>query len=452
MKKGDEVLIRFDRLKKLNTAEGYPITEEENPPKVIVKNAYPGEEVKVRITKKRKNKIEGRITEVLSESEMPVCGAFNKCGGCLYLGIAREKEADIKNNYLKELFEGYPYQGLTRSPNENYYRNKMEYSFGDAEKDGDLTLGLHQRNSFYNVINTDDCYLAPKEFEIIRKAILDYFLNQDVSYFHKNTHKGFLRHLVLKKGAKTGEILVNLVTSSEQELDKEAFVDMLNTLDLGESKITGIIHTINDSPADAVIPEKVEVLYGEPIIKDSILDIEFEITPFSFFQVNTLGADILFDIVRKYAKEVVNKEDNIIYDLYSGTGTISLILADLASKVIGIEVVEEATEIAKENAKNNGIDNAYFIAGDVLEEAENLIERPDLIILDPPRSGIHPKAMKKILDLDPPAYIYVSCNPESLKRDLPFFENRGYKVKKMESVDMFPLTPNVETVALLQKN
>lgn len=459
MKKGEEVLLKFTELSKLNTAMGVPVEtngdQNTEDIKVKVKNGVPGETGLVKITKKRKNKYEGRLLRIIPEearNDLPVCFDEQKCGGCSFLAVAGEKELKIKENYLKGLFEGYPLEEVIDSPLPTEYRNKMEYSFGDDVKDGPLTLGLHQRGSFYNVINTPGCILASKDFDKIREAILEYFQKKGTDYYHKNTHEGFLRHLVLRKGYKSGEILVNLVTSSQGELDKEEFAEMLKGLDNLDGKITGIIHTFNDNVADAVIADEVEVIEGSPIIHENLLGLDFQITPFSFFQVNTYGAEKLYSVVREMVQKVLPEDKPVIYDLYSGTGTITLLMAELASRVIGIELVEEATEIARENARLNNITNAEFLSGDVLSEAEKLDGKADIIILDPPREGIRPKALTKILALDPKAYVYVSCNPESLKRDLPFFEEKGYQVREMKAVNMFPLTNHIETVALLTKS
>lgn len=456
MKKGEELRVRFTDLTKLNTASAVPIDEEgkelESDVKIKVKNGVPGKTGTIRISKKRKGRVEGKLLNVdvdTTRQEMPICYTEQRCGGCSFLSIAGEEERVLKENYLRDLFEGYPFEGLIESPLETGYRNKMEYSFGDEKKNGPLTLGMHQRGSFYNVVNTPGCILAPKDFERIRETILEYFQEKETDYYHKN-HQGFLRHLVLRKGYKSDEILVNLVTSSQEELNKQEFVDRLLAIDGLDGKITGIIHTLNDNLADAVIPDTVEVLYGKPIINENLLGLDFQITPFSFFQVNTYGAEKLYSVVREMVEKVLDRP-TAIYDLYSGTGTITLLLADLAEEVIGIELSEEATAIAIENAKKNNIENATFIAGDVLDEAGKLESKADIIILDPPREGIRPKALTKILALDPKAYVYVSCNPESLKRDLPFFEAHGYTVKEMKAVNMFPMTSHVETVALLEK-
>jgi 23S rRNA (uracil1939-C5)-methyltransferase len=451
MKKGDIVRVDIDSFTLPSSGSGVA----EDGTRIKIKNALPGQTVMARITKKRGQRLEGRIEEIIKNAPdhiAPVCSADNQCGGCTFQTIPYQHELDYKEAYILKLLRGawsgdLGYEGIIGSPGQHGYRNKMEYSFGDDHPGGPLKLGMHETGSFYNIINTDNCLLTDADFDRIRSRILHYFQDTGADYFHKRTHKGLLRHLVVRKGAKTGEILINLVTSSDGSFDREAFVNALLALEL-DGTINGIIHTTNDREADAVIPEKTETLYGTPLIHDSILGLHFEISPFSFFQVNTEGAEELYSVVRDFAGD---GRHQTIYDLYCGTGTITQLLSERAEKVIGIELVEEAVDAARRNSQANGISHCEFIAGDVLKEAGELKGDADLIILDPPRSGIHPKAIFKILDLDPDEYIYVSCNPESLARDIPFFTMRGYEIRRTKIVDMFPRTGHVETVVLLTK-
>jgi 23S rRNA (uracil-5-)-methyltransferase RumA len=256
-----------------------------------------------------------------------------------------------------------------------------------------------------------------------------------------------LRHLVIRKGEKTGEILINLVTSSQETLNDIEFTELFTNVELLGS-IKGIIHTINDSVADTVQCDEMRILKGEAHITERLLGLEFDISPFSFFQTNSSGAEKLYEVVRQY---IGDTKDKIIFDLYSGTGTIAQIVSPVAKKVIGIEIVEEAVEKAKENAILNNINNCEFIAGDVLKKVEEIAEKPDIIILDPPRSGIHPKAIGKIIDFNPDTFIYVSCNPKALLVDLPVFIEAGYKVEKAVAVDMFAMVGHVECVVLMSR-
>lgn len=454
MKKGDIIDIRIEGIEFPGKSWGM-VEEESGAKKVVIKNGIPGQLVKTRITKKRSKKIEGQPLEILSASPLEIpaeCPAFGKCGGCTYQSLPYEKQLELKANYVLSLLgkagiDGFEFGGIIPSPEVFEYRNKMEYSFGDDVKDGPLLLGMHERGSFYNIVKTDCCRLTDEDFNIIQRAVLGYFQEKDQTYFHKRSHEGFLRHLVIRKGRQTGEILVNLVTTSQSELDSADFTELLLTLELS-GEIKGILHTINDGVADVVKKDDLHILYGEDCIHDKILGLEFEISTFSFFQTNTLGAEKLYSVVRDY---VGDRQDKTIFDLYCGTGTIAQVLAPVAKKVIGIELIEEAVEAAKINAEANGLHNCAFIAGDVMEKVAELPDNPDIIILDPPRDGIHPKAIFKIIGFKPDTFIYVSCKATSLARDLPFFKEAGYGVEKVCCVDMFPHVGHIETCVLLQR-
>ena len=214
-------------------------------------------------------------------------------------------------------------------------------------------------------------------------------------------------------------------------------------------KMTGILHTKNDSVADTVTNEGTEILFGQDYFYEELLGLRFKITPFSFFQTNSLGAEVLYTTAREFIGDALSEPSKVVFDLYSGTGTIAQMLSPVAKKVIGVEIIEEAVEAAKENAKLNGLENCEFIAGDVLKVIDDIEEKPDYIVLDPPRDGIHPKALEKIIRYGVPQMVYISCKPTSLARDLEVLQARGYEVKKVCCVDMFPATVHVETVALL---
>ncbi|MBK5245584.1 MAG: 23S rRNA (uracil(1939)-C(5))-methyltransferase RlmD, partial [Eubacteriaceae bacterium] len=369
--------------------------------KIIIKNGLPGQRVLVRIKKTRK-KYEGQILEVLEKAPNEIealCDAFSKCGGCTYQNLSYVEQLQLKENYVLSLLEeagirDFDYEGITPSPEVFGYRNKMEFSFGDNAKDGPLMLGLHEQGSFYNIVKTDGCQITDNDFNLIQKAALKFFAERDVSYFHKRSHTGFLRHLVVRKGKCTGDILLNLATTTQGELDETAFVKTLIDLEL-EGQIRGILHTQNDGVADVVKAETSKIIYGEDKMEDKILGLTFEISSFSFFQTNTLGAEKLYSVIRDF---VGHEQNEVIYDLYCGTGTIAQVLAPVAKKIVGIELVPEAVIAAKANAEKNGLNNCSFIAGDVMVEVENLSYKADVIILDPPRDGIHPKAIFKILD------------------------------------------------------
>ena len=323
----------------------------------------------------------------------------------------------------------------------------MEFTFGDEEKDGPLALGMHKKNSFYDIVTLDDCRIVDPDFNVLLQAILKYFKEKGETYFHKIRHEGFLRHLVMRRSVKTGDILINLVTTTQSQLDESEFVNMILAQKI-DGKVVGILHTLNDNLADVVQSDETKTLYGQDYCYEYLYNMRFKISPFSFFQTNTLGAEVLYDKVREYVGET---KDKLIYDLYSGTGTIAQMLAPVASKVVGVEIVEEAVEAAKKNAVDNHLDNCEFIAGDVLKVVDNLTKKPDILVLDPPRDGIHPKALTKIINFNVDEMVYVSCKPTSLMRDLLVFREAGYEVKRCCLVDMFPGTVHVETVVLLQR-
>ena len=422
--------------------------------KVIVKNALEGQVVRFSINKKRRDKVEGRLLEVIEPSplEQPAtCKHFGICGGCRYQNLSYEQQLDLKKRQVEELIEknglSFDIENIYGSPITEGYRNKMEFTFGDEEKDGPLALGMHKKNSFYDIVTLDDCRIVDPDFNVLLQAILKYFKEKGETYFHKIRHEGFLRHLVMRRSVKTGDILINLVTTTQSRLDESEFVNMILSQKI-DGKVVGILHTLNDNLADVVQSDETKTLYGQDYFYEYLYNMRFKISPFSFFQTNTLGAEVLYDKVREYVGET---KDKLIYDLYTGTGTIAQMLASVASKVVGVEIVEEAVEAAKKNAVDNHLDNCEFIAGDVLKVVDNLTKKPDILVLDPPRDGIHPKALTKIINFNVDEMVYVSCKPTSLMRDLLVFREAGYEVKRACLVDMFPGTVHVETVVLLSQ-
>lgn len=424
--------------------------------KVIVKNGIPGQKVRFVVNKMRKGKAEGRLLEVLKKSELerrePVCSIFPACGGCMYQTMPYEKQMEMKRQQVKEILDAaivgeYIFEGVKASPKEFGYRNKMEFSFGDEYKDGPLSLGLHKKGSTYDVLTASDCKLVHEDMTRILSCVLDYFKERNVSYYKKMQHVGYLRHLLLRRGDVTGEILVNLVTTTQEEYDLQPLVNALLALEL-EGKIVGILHILNDSLSDVVQSDETRVLYGQDFFYEKLLGMEFKITPFSFFQPNSRAAEVLYSTVRDYLGDMRGKT---LYDLFSGTGTIGQILSPVAEEVIGVEIVEEAVRAANENAAHNGITNCKFLAGDVFKVLDEIEEKPDVIVLDPPRDGIHPKTLPKILDYGVDKIVYISCKVTSLARDLEMIQTRGYRVVKVVAVDQFVNTVHVETVVLLSQ-
>lgn len=401
------------------------------------------------------------------------------------------------------------YEKAVESPLRSGYRNKMEYTFGNEKKDGPLTLGLHRRKSFFDILPVTDCNIVDADFRRILSATTDYFRERKIPFFHRKSHTGYLRHLLVRKGAHTGEILIDLVTTwngnrprerygdkrdfpvdrcfvPEEEALLAGYVETLRALPF-DGTLCGILHTRNDSMADVIRDEGTDLLYGREYFYEELLSLRFRITPFSFFQTNSLGAEALYSVVREYvlaagggslsaaplagdgcpsaaplagddaASLSSDRPDKTsvrfgnVYDLYSGTGTIAQLLAPVAEHVTGVEIVEEAVAAARRNAEENGLSNCSFHAGDVLRVLDELTELPDLIVLDPPRDGVQAKALSKILQYGVPHIIYVSCKPASLARDLVPIQEAGYRVDRVRCVDMFPFTRHVETVCLLSQ-
>ena len=423
-----------------------------------VKGTLPGQKIKFVVSKKRSGKAQGRLKEIIEKSPMedvePNCPHFGDCGGCSYQTMSYENQLKLKEDMVKGILDSaikgdYQFEGILGSPVQWGYRNKMEFSFGDEFKDGPLALGMHKKNSFHDIVTVDNCKIVDRDYNIILRCVLDYCAKKELPFYHKLRHEGYVRHLLVRRTTKTKELLVALVTTSDAEMEKKAdlmsLVEEIKALDLS-AKLCGVIHIINDGLADVVQSDETRVLYGQEYVYEELLGLKFKISVFSFFQTNSLGAEVLYSKAREYIGET---KDKLIFDLYSGTGTIAQILAPVAKKVVGVEIIEEAVEAAKVNASLNNLDNCEFIAGDVLKVIDDLQDKPDLIVLDPPRDGINPKALQKIIDFGVDRMVYISCKPTSLARDLEMLQEQGYKVVKAAAIDQFPNTNHVETVVLL---
>lgn len=466
MKKGQEYIGIVEKVDFPNKGTINYVNEDGTVTKVAVKGAILGQKVRFVISKKRSGKCEGRILEVVEksvyENRVAPCEHFETCGGCTYQQVDYDTQMKFKGDMIKDILDGvcddYEYEGILGSPIEWAYRNKMEFSFGDEFKDGPLALGMHKKGSFHDIVTISDCHIVNEDYNAILRVVLGYFADKEIPFYHKMRHTGYLRHLLIRRAVKTSEILIDLVTSSDwagcghssvctEEQMLSGLKDELLKLQL-HGEIAGILHTVNDSLADVVQSDRTDLLYGRDYITEEILGLSFKISVFSFFQTNSLGAEVLYEKARSYVGET---KDKVVFDLYSGTGTIAQMLAKVAKKVIGVEIIEEAVEAAKVNAELNGLTNCHFIAGDVLKVIDDIEEKPDLIVLDPPRDGIHPKALDKIIDYGVDRLVYISCKPTSLARDLEVLQARGYKLVKACAVDMFPQTVHVETVCLLSK-
>lgn len=423
--------------------------------RIKMKGGIKGQKVKAAVKRTGRGKADVKMVELLERSPIEtaeVCPHFEGCGGCTMLSVDYAKQLEIKEEQVLELFEdagirGFEFLGVQGSPDNVGYRNKMEYTFGDEVKGGPLTLGLHKKGRHIDIQTVDGCMLVDSDFNTILKESLAFFQDAELPYYRVVNHEGYLRNLVVRKGIHTDEIMVNIVTSSQCEFDMSKFADMINGLEL-KGNVVSILHTINDGLADAVQCDEMRILYGVDYLHEEILGLKFKISPFSFFQTNTKGAEQLYTIARDFIGDHSNK---VVFDLYSGTGSIGQLMAEKAKKVYGIEIIEEAVVAANENAKLNGLDNCEFIAGDVKDTVKSLDVKPDLIIVDPPRPGIHKQAIKDICDFGAKEIVYISCNPKTLVDDLKDFIGYGYMPEKVKCMDMFPSTPHVESVVLLTK-
>ena len=424
--------------------------------KVKMKGGITGQKVKAIVKKARSEKAEVKLLEVVENSPIETeetCAHFGQCGGCSILSVPYEKQLEIKAEQVLKLFEeqdisGFEFLGIEGSPDERVYRNKMEYTFGDEVKGGPLTLGMHKKGRHLDIITVDDCRLVDEDFIKVLTSTVEYFEQKNLPYYRINSHQGFLRNLVVRKGVNTNQLMVNIVTTTQEDFDMTEYKDMI--LNLGtKAEVVSILHTINDGLADAVNCDELRVLHGRDYIEEVVLGLRFKISPFSFFQTNTKGAEKLYTIAREF---VGDHEGKVLFDLYSGTGTIGQVMASAAKQVYGIELIEEAVVAANQNAKLNGLDNCEFIAGDVAKVVKNLEAKPDLIVVDPPRPGVHKDAIRDISGFGANEIVYISCNPKTLVLDLKGFEAYGYKVEKVKLMDMFPNTPHVETVCLLSRN
>lgn len=450
MKRGSQVTIKIEKTEFPSVG----ISEFEGK-KLYIKGAFPGQTVKGTVKKKRDTYADVKLVEVLEKAPYeiePPCPHFGVCGGCSSQNLTYEKQLELLSDEVCELFEDKDipmgmYLGVKGSENTWEYRNKMEFTFGDLEKGGELTLGMHMKGKSFGVLTVDNCMIVDEDFRKVLTVTVEYFRKQNLPYYRVMKREGYLRHLVVRKASNTGELMVNLVTTTQIDFDLSGYTELLK-LQTYKGKLVSVLHTENDSFSDAVVPEKVNILYGRDYIIEELLDLKFKISPFSFFQTNSRGAESLYSIVRDF---MGNGDNKVVFDLYCGTGTIGQIAAHNAKKVIGLELIEEAVEAAKENAKLNGLDNCEFIAGDVAETIKQVKVKPDIIILDPPRSGVSPKALDYVIKFNAKEIIYVSCNPKTMVDNLETLLAAGYKVEKSKVKDMFPNTPHAETVVKLTK-
>lgn len=470
MKKGDILKFTIDKY----AFEGKGICriskdgEEESNYVVFVDGAYPGDTVEARLIKIKKSFAEAKTINIISSSKdriKPECSYFGVCGGCKQQDLNYEKQLFYKQLQVKEIFDklgnfnNYQMLPIVSSERIYYYRNKMEFSFADKRwlrpeeisneeiTDRNFALGLHIPRIYDKVLDIHECFLQSDESNKILNFTRKFFKEKNVSIYSTKTHEGFLRNLVIKQSFHTNDLMVNLVTSKEDEsLINNYTEELLKEI----PSITTVVNNINLRKASVAIGDYEKVFYGEGFITDKIGKYFFRISPNSFFQTNTLQAEKLYQTAVDFGEF---KKDEVLYDLYSGAGTISLFVSEFVKKVYGIEVVNSAVDDAKINSKLNNIENVRFETADLYKSFLPLIKeknlpKPDVMIVDPPRSGMHQNTVNDILELAPKRIVYVSCNPATQVRDIKLL-NEKYNLIKMQPVDMFPQTFHIENVALL---
>jgi len=449
VKRGDIAEVLIKDMKFPNKGVGYI-----NEKPIIIKNAWIGQKVEARISKRRSTHYEGKLYSVVTKSSAEhdsFCPHFGKCGGCALQTFPVEFQSELKATLVEDMLrntgiEGFEFNGVIQSPDAYEYRNKMEFSFGDEEKGGIMTLGMHKKGRFHDVVNVDYCKIVEFDFTRIARATREYFLKDGAPKYNKRMHEGFLRHLTVRKGTNTGEILIGLSATSQIKYDFSEWIKVLLDLEL-DGEIVGILHIVNDGMGD-VVQGDIDILYGRDYYNEKLMGLDFKVSFYSFFQTNTNGAEVLYKTTMDYMDNI---ESKTVFDLFSGTGTIGQIMASKAKEVVGVELVEDAVIAANKNANLNGIGNCTFLAGDVFVKLDEVDQKPDVIVVDPPRVGITEKALAKIIGYGVEGMTYVSCNPRSLALNLLQLQQAGYQVEKVVCVDMFPHTPHVETVVQLRK-
>ena len=479
VKKGDIAEFRIERyafegkgIAKVSKNELLGLNEETGKEKnyvVFVQGSYPGDIVKARLLKIKNSYAEALVTNVVSTSKERVkanCKYFGTCGGCKQQDLNYESQTFYKQKQVEEIFNklgGFTdilIEPIIPSQNVFYYRNKMEFSFSEKRWltkdeivnqetiDKDFSLGLHIPRIFDKVLDIDECFLQSETSNKILNFTRDFFKNRDTSIYSTKTHVGFLRNLVIKQSYHTKDLMVNLVTSEENEDLLNQYSDELRN---EIPQVTTVINNINKKYAAIAVGDYEKVIYGSEFVYDKIGDYKFRISANSFFQTNTLQAENLYQIALDYAELTGNE---IVFDLYSGAGTIAIFVSGKAKQVYAFESVESAIADANVNAELNNISNVNFFTSDLYKSflpivEKNKIPKPDVVIIDPPRSGMHTKTANDVITLSPNRIIYVSCNPTTQVRDIKLMVEAGYKLIKIRPVDMFPHTYHIENVALL---
>lgn len=447
------------------------IDESKNKYVIFVDGSYPGDVVKASLTKIKKSYAEARVAEIIKPSNLRIsarCKFFGTCGGCKQQDLDYQTQIKFKQQQVEEIFtkmggfKDFKIEEILPSEKTFFYRNKMEFSFADKRWltvkeistneniERDFALGLHIPRVFDKVLDIDECFLQSELSNKIVNFTRGFFKKRNTSIYSTKTHEGFLRNLVIKQAHHTDDLMVNLVTASENdELLNEYKKNILDVI----PQITTIINNVNLKKAAVAVGDYEKVSWGNGFVYDTIGKYKFRISANSFFQTNSLQAEKLYQTALDFAEM---KGNEIVYDLYSGAGTISIFVSDHCKKVYAFESAESAVSDAEVNANLNEINNVHFITADLYKSflpfvVEKNLPKPDLIILDPPRSGMHKNTVEDVINLNPGKLVYVSCNPATQVRDIKLFSNAGYKLIKIKPVDMFPHTYHIENVALLEK-
>lgn len=419
---------------------------------IFIPNCIKGEKVKIIIVKVLSSHAFGKVIEILKKAEdriEPDCSTYKRCGGCSLRHIKYEKTLEIKKNAVqslvnKTLLNKIEVKDVLGMENPYYYRNKIQFPVG-IDKNGQMQMGVFASRT-HEIVPIDKCFIQNEKAQELAKIVFEYWKRRNLSVYQEKNQKGLLRHIIVKVGVKTNEYMCVLVVNGKGIPDEELLVKEIK---MKFPEITTIVINTNMKNTNVILGEENRVIYGEGTIKDILGNYTFRISPLSFYQVNPIQAEKLYELGVEYAQI---KKDDVVFDLYCGIGTISIFMSQFAKKVYGVEIVDEAVVAARENAKLNGIDNIEFLSGDVEMILDDLIYKrnvlPDVIMVDPPRRGLDDKSIENILRVRPRKVVYISCNPATLVRDLRRFEE-GYKVKILKPVDMFPFTSHVECVALM---
>lgn len=466
MKKGDKIPVYLESL----SGDGRSIGHYEGAV-VFVDGGVPGDEVVARIIRIKKNYLETVSEQITSFSKSrtdPRCKHFGTCGGCKWQNLPYDAQIEYKKRIVTDAFihignfKNPPVLAPIPCENNYFYRNKMEYTFSNYRwltqsemennpmPEKEIALGLHTPGRYYKVLNIEECFLQSELSAKILRQIRDECKNMNLSVYTTKNHTGYLRHLVIRDGKRTGECMVNIVTSSSIE----NVMHKLTTVLLEKfPEISTVVNNITDRKSMVAQGDFEKIYFGSGYITENLGKFKFHISANSFFQTNTLQAEKLYSIVKEFADL---KSSDTVYDLYCGTGTIAIYISDAVNQVIGIDSIESARIDAQNNALLNNVSNCFFYLGDIRDKLTRETEwqkkhpHPSVIILDPPRSGVHPKGIEKVIKIKPDRIVYVSCNPSTQARDAQLLKKGGYELIKLQPVDMFPHTDHIETVALFR--